>query len=130
MSENDAEIQVTVDLPEVNEDTPEEIAAPVTVVTPPADTSSDVAVEAAIDHEGRLVRLEDAQNAILSRLEEIALAVTVTTDATAEMIAEVEEVREEVAEVAEEAQAEPDDDEEPERHHPFYKPRRIFGKAD
>jgi hypothetical protein len=103
--------------PEVAPDTPD-----VVVVEAPAAAESPVVVETAIDHEGRLVRVEDALTVIAATLEEIRSNQAVT-ESHVEMVEETAQVAIEIAaEAAEESQAAPEEDEEPAREHFFFRP--------
>ena len=130
MSEIDDGIQIEVTVPETTDDTPVVDEAPTVVVVEDNGDSAAVepVVESAIDHEGRIVRLEMGQQEILTVLEDIRAAVIVNAEATALVAEEVAVVEEQVAEVAEEQQEPAEADEAPDREHPFYRQRKFFGR--
>lgn len=130
MSENDAGIEINVEVPEITPE-PAPAAEPVvTVIDAGNEGTAAPLADATIDHEGRITGLELGQATILEKLEEIANAVAVTAVVAEVQQEEIAEVREEIAEVAEDQQPDPEEDEEPVREHPFYRSRKLFGKAD
>jgi len=119
--EEETQVEVTVDVPSGES---EESSPTVVVVedSQETDTTAPVVVETAIDHEGRLTTIEMMLATQAETLELIAQSLAVQAQADALLQEEIEEVAAVAAEAAEEAQAPAEQDEQPTREHPFFRP--------
>lgn len=121
--EESTTVEVVVETPE--EPTPEPVTDDTTVVVVEdnsgGDAGTEVALDAAIDHEGRLTRLEDQQTQIIALLEGISVNQQQTQETAAVALDVAIDAEETANEALEGEQESPDEDVEPDKEHPFFR---------